>query len=62
MIVPNTAFVERDDQRATPSVSFSAATASGCVTTDQNAATPFARDAQMSAAIGSTTMTERNGS
>jgi hypothetical protein len=42
-----------------PSVSFSAATASGEVTASQNPAQPSTREAQTSAAIGSATTTDR---
>src|SRR5206468_12222610 len=58
VIVPSTAFTT-ETTTATPSVSLSAATDSGADATDQNVPIPPARDAQMSAAIGSTTITER---
>jgi hypothetical protein len=44
---------------AVPSDSFSAATASGSVTTSQNEPMPSARDAQIRAAIGRTTISVR---
>ena len=59
MIVPKTALISATIA-ATPSVSFSAATASGCVTASQKPWSPPARDAQTSAAIGSATITVRN--
>jgi hypothetical protein len=44
---------------AAPRLSFSAAIASGCVATVQNACRPFSRDAQTSAAIGRMTTIDR---
>src|SRR6476661_171517 len=58
VIVPSTALT-RATRMAAPRLSFSAATASGDETTAQNSAMPFWRDAQMSAAIGSRTTTDR---
>jgi hypothetical protein len=58
VIVPSTAFVSAAIA-ATVSVSFSAATASGPFTTSQKPAPPACVDDQISAAIGSPTITER---
>src|SRR3954452_17631400 len=56
--VPKTAFSSATTIE-TPSVSFSAAIASGEVATDQNCWSPFWREAQKSAAIGRRTITLR---
>src|SRR5579884_429263 len=58
VIVPTTALTAATRSDA-PSVSFSAATASGAVTADQNACRPWLPDDQTSAAIGRRTTTER---
>jgi hypothetical protein len=57
--VPSTAFASAASA-ATTNVSFSAATASGLEIASQNPVVPSWCDCQMSAAIGSATMTIRN--
>src|SRR5438445_1998361 len=59
VIVPKKALTS-DTITDAPSVSFSAASASGDVATDQNWCSPSFCDAQTSAAIGRITITERN--
>src|SRR5260221_13917873 len=59
VIVPKNALTS-DTITAAPSVSLSAATASGEVATDQNWCSPSFCDAQTSAAIGRITITDRN--
>src|SRR5579859_3142411 len=54
VIVPRTALINVTTAAA-PSVSFSAATASGSVTAFQNVSAPCLRDSQITAAIGSVT-------
>jgi len=58
VIVPSTALTS-ETTSAAPRLSFSAAIASGCVATVQNACRPFSRDAQTSAAIGRMTTIDR---
>src|SRR5882757_9288000 len=59
VIVPKRALTS-DTIADAPSVSFSAASASGEVATDQNWPRPFSCDAQTSAAIGRMTITDKN--
>src|SRR2546421_11333237 len=59
VIVPSTALTT-ETTTAAARLSSSAATASGAVATDQNWCSPFSREAQTRAAIGSTTTTDRN--
>src|SRR3954453_2862545 len=59
VIVPKRALTS-DTITDAPSVSFSEASASGEVATDQNWCNPSFCDAQTSAAIGRITITERN--
>src|SRR6266404_9460621 len=59
VIVPKSALTS-DTIAAAPSVSFSAASASGEVATDQNWPSPFFCDAHTSAAIGRITITDKN--
>src|SRR6476646_5358426 len=58
VIVPTTALTAATSSAA-PRLSFRAATACGSVTTVQNWCSPSCREAQMSAAIGNSTITDR---